>query len=186
MNNNKEIVKNTTEQPYKCYEINLSKIAESYFYDEITCYAHNINQAKSILLNDVKYYNMKLYDFNEITYLNIPVVRRKYDDLILFEGEYITDKKKNKILSERKYLSELDVILDEPNIQYCYIKKNGQYYKPFSSGYTDFNHRAGVFTKQKAVSSAKMCGELDIIPINIIEHNKMINDEILDLTTRLL
>jgi hypothetical protein len=80
---------------------------------------------------------------------------------------------------------ELEKILINDSFSHCYIKKGG-YYRPHSSGYTDFRHRAGIFTKEEAVKSAKSCRDLTIIPINAIEHNKMINDEIDDLKTRLI
>lgn len=172
--------------PTKAYQIDLDRLDEGYLSDTIMCYANNVNEAKKKLLQEVKYDNWKLkYTGDELTYLNIPVIRRKSDDKILFEGQAVTEIEKNRILYKRERLSLLENILNDKNIKYCYIKK-GSYYRPNSCGYTDFQYRAGVYSKEEAVQSAKSCDELTIIPIDILEHNKMINNEISELSSRLL
>ena len=63
----------------KCYQINLSKINEGYLYSEESCYAESLGKAKSELLSRLHYSNMRLkypYD-DELTFLNIPVIRYK-------------------------------------------------------------------------------------------------------------
>lgn len=172
--------------PHKAYQIDLSKIEEGFLYDTIMCYADNANQAKQILLRENRYENLILSKSNEeVNYLTIPVIRRKSDDKIIFEGQAVTEIEKNRILYKRERDLLLENILNDANIKYCYIKK-GSYYRPNSCGYTDFKHRAGVYTKQEAVQSAKSCNELTIIPIDILEHNEMINSEISCLSSRLL
>jgi len=172
--------------PHKAYQIDLDRLDEGYLSDIIMCYANNVNDAKKKLLQEIKYDNWKLkYTDDELTYLNIPVIRRKSDDKILFEGKAVTEIEKNRILYKRERDSLLENILNDVNIKYCYIKK-GSYYRPNNCGYTDFKCRAGVYTKQEAVQSAKSCNQLTIIPIDILEHNKMINNEILELSSRLL
>lgn len=172
--------------PHKAYQIDLSKIEEGFLYDTIMCYADNANQAKQILLRENRYENLILSKSNEeVNYLTIPVIRRKSDDKIIFEGQAVTEIEKNRILYKRERDLLLENILNDANIKYCYIKK-GSYYRPNSCGYTDFKHRAGVYTKQEAVQSAKSCNELTIIPIDILEHNEMINIEISCLSSRLL
>jgi len=88
-------------------------------------------------------------------------------------------------LKERKRLSEFNLILDNKSIKYCYIRK-GSYYRPNSCGYTDFVHRAGVYTKEEAVRHAVGCRDIWLKRIDIEEHNKIIQSEIKDLKTRLL
>jgi hypothetical protein len=172
--------------PNKAYQIDLSKIEEGFLYDTIMCYADNANQAKQILLRENRYENLILSKSNEeVNYLTIPVIRRKSDDKIIFEGKAVTETEKNRILFKRERLAKLDAILNDESIKYCYIRK-GNWYRPNACGYTDFKHRAGVFTKEEAVSDAKSCQELDIVPINIVEHNEMINSEISCLSSRLL
>jgi len=172
--------------PTKAYQIDLDRLNEGYLSDTIMCYANNVNEAKKKLLQQVKYDNWTLkYTGDELTYLNIPVIRRKSDDKILFEGQAVTEIEKNMILYKRERLLLLENILNDKNIKYCYIKK-GSYYRPNSCGYTDFQYRAGIYSKEEAVQSAKSCDELTIIPIDILEHNKMINNEISELSSRLL
>lgn len=169
----------------KAWEINRDKLNEGYLYSEMACYAESRNKAKSKLLSEYRYEINLKYSDDEITYLNIPVIRCPQADKYLFEEQDKTMLQIDEILYERERIFKLELILFDDSISYCYIKK-GLYYRPNSSGYTDFRHRAGVYTKQKAVSSAKSCRDLTIIPINIEEHNKMINEEIDDLKTRII
>jgi hypothetical protein len=55
-----------------------------------------------------------------------------------------------------------------------------------SSGYTSMQHMAGVYTKEEAVSSAKSCKDIRLSVINIEAHNKMINDVIAELSSRII
>lgn len=169
----------------KAYQINRGLINEGYCYSEMACYAENRNKAKYSLFKSYGHEINLLLSDNEVSYLNIPVVRYKEADLFLFEGGNKNIRQINEILNERERLLELEKILIDDSFSHCYIKKGG-YYRPHSSGYTDFRHRAGIFTKEEAVKSAKSCRDLTIIPINKDEHNKMINDEIDDLKTRLI
>lgn len=172
----------------KAYKINFGKIEEGYLYDEdsFVVYAETLNKAKYKLLEKAYCENICLRGSDdEVTYITIPVIRAKEHDTFLFEGEPLTKIGIIKKLRDRDRESELNKILDDDSISHCYIKK-GSYYRPNSCGYTDFIHRAGVFTKQKAVSSAMSCRDLYIIPIDIEKHNKMIQDEIDDLKTRLI
>lgn len=172
--------------PRKAYQIDLDRLNEGYLSDVIMCYANNVNEAKKKLLQEVKYDNWKLkYTDAELTYLNIPVIRRKSDDKFLFEDQAVTEIEKNRILYKRERLLLLENILNDEDVKFCYIKK-GSYYRPSSCGYTDYKYRAGVYTKEEAVQSAKSCDELTIIPIDILEHNKMIENEISELSSRLL
>jgi hypothetical protein len=168
----------------KAYEINFSKIDEGYLYSETICYAETIGQAKSILLKEIDLAKLKHSD-EDISYLNIPVIRCKKADKFEFEGEDICLWRIEVILSERERKAKLDLLLNDDSLKFCYIKKGG-YYRPNSCGYTDFRHRAGVYTKEEAVSHAKSCSDLTLIPIDIEEHNLMIQKEIDDLTTRVL
>jgi hypothetical protein len=65
--------------------------------------------------------------------------------------------KSKKKIDARERNQSFDDMLNDTTITHCYIRK-GSYHRPGSSGYTDFRHRAGVFTKQEAISSAKSCG----------------------------
>lgn len=76
-------------------------------------------------------------------------------------------------------------ILKDAAITHCYIRK-GSYYRPNWCGYTDFQHRAGVYTKEEAVNHANKCNEITVVPINAKEHNDLLNAEIQDIQSRLL
>lgn len=172
----------------KAFEIDFSKIEEGYLYDSSSfiTYAENRNKAKSELLRMAYCENICLTgEDEELTYLTIPVIRCKEADKYFFEDKEMTLLSIDRELRERKRISDLDEILNNKHIKYCYIVKNG-YYRPNNCGYTDFKHRAGVYSKEEAVSSAKSCSDIRIMRIDINEHNQMINDEINELKTRLL
>lgn len=172
----------------KAYEIDFSKIEEGYLYDSSSfiTYAENRNKAKSKLLKMAYCENICLIgEDEEVNYLTIPVIRCKEADKYVFEDREMTLLAIEDELRERKRISDLDEILNNENIKYCYIIKNG-YYRPNNCGYTDFKHRAGVYLKEEAVNSAKGCRDIRLETIDIEEHNQMINDEIKDLKTRLL
>jgi hypothetical protein len=171
----------------KAYKINFNRIDEGYLASEQICYENSIGKAKSKLLRNIRYDDLKLkYSNDNINFLNIPVIRFKEADLYHFEDKIISIRAIKGILEERTRIKELDEILLNETIKYCYIKKRGSYYRPNSCGYTDYLAWAGVYSKEEAVSHAKSCDELVIIPISIENHNKVINETIADLTTRLL
>jgi hypothetical protein len=169
----------------KAWQINRDKLEESFLYSEMAVYATSRNKAKSALFSEYKYEIKLRWKDEDVSYLNIPVIRFPEADKYLFEEKDKTMREINEILHERERLSGLDLILMNDCVTHCYIQK-GNYYRPNSSGYTDFRHRAGIYTKQEAVSSAKSCRDLTIIPIDATEHNKMINNEIEDLKTRII
>ena len=172
----------------KAYEIDFSKIEEGFLYDSSSfiSYAETRNKAKSELLKKTYCENICLDgEDDEVTYLTIPVIRCKEADKYIFEDKQMSLYDIEKELFERKRLADLQEILDNENIKYCYIRKGG-YYKPNSCGYTDFKHRAGVYTKEEAVSHAISCRDIWLERIDIEEHNKMMKDEIRDLERRLL
>jgi hypothetical protein len=170
----------------KAYQIDLSRISEGFAYSEIFCYALSMNQAKSELLKKTKYEGLGLFFKDEITYLNIPVIRYPEADLIAFEGDYKTQRQIDEIQQKRKRLEYFDTILNNPEVSHCYIRKHGSYYRPNASGYTSWMSFAGIYAKEDAVGHGKSCDELQIIPIDNPEHNKMIEEQIQDLRLRLI
>jgi hypothetical protein len=171
----------------KGYEINLDKLQDGFLSDNIICNADNINSAKYELLKKVKYEDWRLkYTGEELTYLNIPVIRRKSADLIMFDGDVITRLEIEKIKDDKKRLKKLEKILNNPNITYCYLKKNGYFYAPNSCGYVSNRTDAGIYEKVDAIKSAKYCRELYIEEIDIAKHNQMIIEKIDDLKNRII
>lgn len=158
----------------KAYEIDRDRLEEGYLSDNIICHAENLNKAKVELLRTVRYDDWRLKYINkELTYLNIPVKRIKIYDKVIFEGQEITRNEIDKIIRERERNEKLNKILNDSNIEYCYIWKSG-YYKPNSSGYTYLKHEAGIFPKKEAVNSAKSVQDITLEPVNVNEHNNMI------------
>lgn len=170
----------------KGYQINLEKIEEGYLFSGYFCSASNLNQAKQKLLKGLQFIELKRkYTDEPITYMNIPVIRCKDADMVVFEGDTVKRHKIRDILHKRKRDAELDAILNDEKVRYCYIYKNG-YYMPGYCGYTGSIIYAGVYEKKDAIEHARGVNEIRILPINEIEHNKAINDFIEELKTRLI
>lgn len=170
----------------KAWRVDYTKIDEGYLSAGNICYCNTRGQAKSKIWEQVKYDGWKLLaSDDELSFINLPVVRAKELDKYHFEGNSYSKYEIEEILYERSRIKKLDELLNNDNIQWCYIRK-GSYYKPNSCGYTDFKIWAGVYSKTEAVKHAKSCKGLTIVPINISEHNKMIQDEIENLQTRII
>jgi len=168
----------------KAYEIDFSKIEEGYLYSESICYAENRNKAKTILLKENEGICLKGSD-DEVEYLNIPVIRCKQADKVIFEGKEVFRNQINELIKERERIKKLDEILNNPNIKYCYIIK-GSYYRPNHCGYTSLRFEAGIYPKNEAVSHAKSVREIRLEWVDIEEHNKMINQKISELQDKIL
>lgn len=169
------------------YKIDFTKIEDGYLTYEIGVSADNFSKARSLLLDKIKYDSWKLkYTEEDVSFINIPVVRCKAYDTFEFEGQELQKYEIERIIARRKRFAELDAILDDLSVDYCYIMKRGVYYKPNNCGYTQRKADAGVYTKFEAVSDAKSCEDLFVIPINIEEHNAIICAEIEKLTEKLI
>lgn len=169
----------------KAYEINLDKIHEGYHYEQKFCLADDMRGARKQLINIAKLHDMELKWGGAVTYLNLPVRRLPSHDIIKVNGvDYVRYKWVEQVAkAQRNKL--LDDILNNPDIQYCYIYKGG-FYRPNSCGYTSHMSEAGVYKKGEAVAHARGVQEIKLIPINIEEHNKMINEKIENLKSRLI
>jgi hypothetical protein len=169
----------------KAYQVNLSKIEEGYMYSTISCYAENNNEAKSKLLKEEPFLILNSTQ-EEVTYITIPVIRCKELDLVEHDGVLM---KRHEVISydtEKERQSELDGILLDENIQFCYIKKRGSYYCDNHCGYTSYMTKAGVYNKKEAVSTARNVSEIYLIPIDVSSHNNTIESEIRLLEQRLI
>ena len=128
-------------------------------------------------------------DGEEPKFTDIKVRRCKSADKVIFEGETITRSGIDRLIERRNRDSAVDkLLLDNPNSK-AYILKGGLYYRPNSSGYTEFKQFAGVYDLEYAVSSVKSTSLSDYmrpIVIDVEEHNSMINKTITDLKTRLV
>jgi hypothetical protein len=173
------------ERIEKAWQINLDRIEEGWLHNDAICVATSRNQARSHLVEVARMENMKMHFGMDVTYENIPVVRYPAGDRYLFEGTPKTEREIDEILEGRKRIAEFNMIQNNPAITHCYIRKRGSYYRPGAAGYTDRLYRAGVFTKEEAIKDGMFCSELDIIPIDPIEHNRMLQKEIEDIQSRL-
>ncbi len=159
----------------KGYELNLSKIDEGYLCSPVVVTAYNRGKAKVAMFQKIGYDGLKLaWSQGEgITFLNMPIRRNKEADVVEFEGTEMKRYKIEQILRDRDKEAEWQKVLNDPSITHCYIKK-GNYYRPNYSGYTDFRHRAGIYTKQDAIGCCRSCGDLWVLPIDNNEHNAYI------------
>ena len=168
----------------KVYQVDCSQIDEGYLYDQKVSYAETRGKAKTELLKEIEGAKIQ-HTLEDVTYLNIPIERYKRLDLLDFNGKEMTIGEIENHLAEEKREQKLEEILNNESIKYCYIVKSG-YYRPNRCGYTDYKHRAGVYTKEEAVLEAKSCGAVRVEVIDIEEHNKRIQDEIQDLKSRII
>ncbi len=163
----------------KAYKVNFDKIEDGFLASDQWCYADSRNEARKRLLDKIIFDDWKLkYHDESVNYLTIPVVRCKDLDLVEFEGKRIKRCRIGDIIRERKRCAELDKILNNENIKFCYIVKAGVFYGPNHCGYTQYRQKAGIYEKEDAIKSAKSCNELSVRPIIIKEHNRIINAEI--------
>lgn len=79
---------------------------------------------------------------------------------------------------------ELQKILDDKSIEYCFIKKRGYYYRADFSGYTDNKLEAGLYHKTIAIENIKGVGDAWIEPITNKDYNLLLDDEILRLLNK--
>jgi hypothetical protein len=169
----------TAKKPIqKAYMVNLDRIDEGYLHDSdySTVTADSIGKARKKLFEMSR--DMTLRNGAEITFTNLPIIRNPKLDLYDFEGQHLSKRKIEEIVKERQRLSKLQEILVDESIVYVFIFKRGCYYGNNWCGYTDAQHRAGVYNKSEAISHARGCEELTVIPINIDNYNNMLSKEI--------
>jgi len=81
-----------------------------------------------------------------------------------------------------KEINKADLSKDE----YFWIWKNGSYYRPNSSGYTDTILDAGIYRKHDAISAAFHCRDIKLIPVNVTQHNQRVIAKIKELSDTLI
>ena len=168
------------------YDWNL--VEESYLYDEIqhVVYAESRNKAKAKLLNDAQIMGVVFTHIDEPTYLNIPVKRAKEHDKYLIDGTLYTKHTYAQKLQRDDHQKDLDAILANDEIKYCFIRKRGYYYCDNCSGYTSNIEEAGRYNKEFACRECK--GEMNMYaePIDIEKYNAMLQKAIEYLKSRML
>ena len=183
-------MKNNYKLAKKAWGVNWNKISEGEYYrgNINPVYAETLSKAKSLLLKEASEYKLinKYGEEIEITYINVPVIRYKHADKLVFEDKELEIEDINDILRKRERKKEFDEIKNNPEITHCFIMKRGAYYCNNYAGYSENYFNAGVYTKEEAICEAISCNEISIIPINSVEHNKKINQKIKDLKSKLI
>lgn len=160
----------------KAWIVDLSRIDEGYCCGVDIFYSESRGKAKTHFLNEFD--GAQLIDGEDISFLNIPVVRSKRDDLVQYNGEWIHPVQVDRRENVRKRNMKLDSILEDGKISHCYIVKRGNYYASGYAGYVTQACFAGVYPKHDAVSHAKRCEDIKLISINNENHNEMIMERI--------
>ncbi len=173
----------------KAYSVNNSNFDEPYFAPEKCYYAENVGKAKKKCLDDIKYDGYTDTKGKDISFINLKMQRAKCADKYLVDGKIKTlvDIEYDKRLKERN--DAIDLLVSENPTAKAYVKKGGYYYRPNSSGYTERTHEAGIYSIQEAAAEVKGISERDCASVILIDndvHNKMINEKIEDLKTRLI
>lgn len=174
----------------KAWCLNLNAIEEGYLHGGFIVLAKNRNQARSKMIEEIKYESIELNKFynssTEITYLNVPIRRCKECDLVKFEGEELERWRVKNRIDHRLRMKELDSILEDDSVIHVYIKKRGSFYGSNFCGYTGCIEKAGVYKKEEAIKHARSCDELLIVPISTEDHNKMLAQKIDALKSKIL
>ena len=173
----------------KAWAINPHNFKEPHFAPDGIFHATSPGQAKLKILREIRYEDHKTYTGDDITFLNIKIKRAPSADTYKL-GE------QTKSLSQIQYELEVKerneklekLIQDNPGAK-AYIAKGGLYYRPGSCGYTERLVDAGVYSIEHAAREVRGCSLGDHMRVAVIkteEHNKMINDKIEDLKSRLI
>lgn len=163
----------------KAYALNLDKIENGHYYSEVIVLADSRGQAKQKILSEIDLddYKLELWG-DKMTYLNMPVIRKKEYDEVLHNNEVFTRWVLEQKINQEIENQRIEGFLSDESITHCYIKKNGSFYGWNYCGYTSFSTQAGVYPKEEAVPYCKNLDELKCVPINNSEHNEKILNQI--------
>ncbi|WP_079242620.1 hypothetical protein [Chryseobacterium indologenes] len=170
----------------KGWKLGASQLEEPWYYDDLNCRAENRSKAKYKFINMSELDGVKNKWGDEVTFLNIPVIRCKEADLVLFNDGHVVRSRVREEIKRQEHQKLLDEILENPEVTHCHIMKRGLYYRDNSCGYVESKLGAGVYTKDYACSHAKGILELKIIPLNKEEHNKYLTDHIEAIKNRMI
>ncbi len=82
--------------------------------------------------------------------------------------------------------TQIKKIENSKKIKYVYIRKGGAYYRPNACGYTEYKYTAGVYDKKNACDKAKLCRDIDLIPVDVNEHNLIIAEKIQEIASNII
>jgi len=161
----------------KAYCLNLEKIDNPELHNEEIMYYETRGKAKKDLAELHSCYGVTINN-EPISFLNIPIKRCKKADIVLYKNKPIQKYMIEAIKRLDEHNKKLDDFLENDEVEFCYIRKHGSYYRWGYAGYTGFKHKAGIYSKEDAVKHCKNIIELECIPINIEEHNAILKTEI--------
>ena len=167
------------------WQLNLDKIDNRYDYDSYFVTAETMSKARNKIWKLIKDEDMTR-NGEDIIFINVPVLLCSTYNHYLFEGKSMTLNLIKVTLAERERVAELDSILTNESIRFCYITKRGSYYGPNHGGYYSQVEKAGIYTKKEAVSSARHCSDIVIVPIDIEAHNALLQSRISELGLKLI
>ncbi|TXK52365.1 hypothetical protein FVR03_01225 [Pontibacter qinzhouensis] len=173
----------------KAWVLNKQNFGEPWFVPDDAFYGETKGKAKKQAWDSIKDDGLKNFLGDEITYLNMPLVRCKEYDKYLVNGELktlIRIEEDNRREERDERLEQL--LISNPDAK-AYIRKGGYYYCSGFCGYTERQADAGVYTIQEAVREVKGCSlrdHMDAILIDVEQHNKLILDKIKSLQSRLI
>lgn len=152
-------------------------------------HANTEHEARKKLLKMCYNYGVEeSYLGDPLTYINLRIKRFKEMDKYLVDGKLKTLQQIEhdyRVVENRTMLNKM--LSDNPNT-YAYIRKGGYFYCSNYCGYTEFKENAGIYTMDQAV---KVCLGIDLAAymrpelIDITSHNKMIEDKIKSLQSKL-
>jgi hypothetical protein len=114
------------------------------------------------------------------------LIRSKQHDKLNYNGDVLARWMYKQVIQEDKRVKSLEKLMKTSKAKYFYIMKGISLYRLNSCGYTQQRFEAGVYSKEEAVKHALRCHELHLIPIDIVEHNNMIQKVISDLQSRII
>ncbi len=173
----------------KAWAINPANFDQPWHVPDSPYYAETQGKAKQKVLADLRYDDYVDLNGKPIDFLNLKVKRAKHADKYLVDGQQKTlgqieydERRKQKVFQISK------LVADNPNAM-AYIRKGGKYYRPSHSGYTEILTNAGIYPIAEAARTVLACSLDDRMMLEVIdsnEHNKMMNQAIEDLKSRII
>lgn len=173
----------------KAWVINSNNWNLPYFANDTIYYGGTSYHARKKAFSDLGFGTLDRW-MEPLTIHSLKMKRQPASDMYLIGGS-LKPKAQIELEEKIKYKNEeLDnILLQNPPTCMCYIRKGGYYYRPNNAGYTEYIIEAGVYTLVDAVSSVRNTGYYDhmsAILIDPVVHNKMINDKIEELKSKLI
>lgn len=174
------------ERAWKIYADDLD---EPWHVPDEVFYGKTRGKAKVQAWASIAYDGFKNTMGEETTFLNLKLSRCKKMDRYLVGDKIFTLDEIEYRKKEDKRNEALDVLAAANPEGKAYIMRKGYFYRPNNCGYTERRTQAGVYSIQEAVQEVKGCSlhdDMDVIPIDVNEHNQRINKEIESLQSRLI